>query len=422
MTEFNIALLTVGLLVLLVGLASEWLQSRSVLSEPLIALVLGTLLGPLGFGWLSPQGWGDEFAITEEVARVTLALSLVGTALRLPRGYLRGHGRSLAMMLGAVMPLMWLVMAGLGVLVGLPLVTALLVGAVVTPTDPVIASAIVAGKTAQNNIPSRLRHLLSAESGANDGLAYPLVLLPILLLTRPAGEVLGVWLGRVVAWEVLGAALIGAGLGWLTGRLLQWVRPGQPDAVHLTSVGAFAFTVLAGAKLLVTDGVFAVFVAGVVLVATSTNLARTGGIQEALNRFFVLPVFALLGLLLPWQAWLGLGWRGPVLVLGALLLRRLPVVLALRRLVPALRDRRDALLIGWFGPIGVGALFYGALAQRETGLTLPWTVGSLLVVASVVAHGLSATPLTRWFGRSRQAGAGEVPPDDGAEVSGVASR
>lgn len=411
MREFNVALLVVGALVLVVGLASGYLQRRSVLSEPLIALLIGVVLGPLGFGVLRPRGWGDPLAILEEVTRLTLALSLMSTALRLPRGYLRGHWRPLALMLGVVMPLSWLVVGGLGAWLGLPPLIALLVGAVAAPTDPVLAGAIVSGEAARQNIPGRVRHLLSAESGANDGLAYPLALLPILLLHRPAAEALSEWLLRVVLWEVLGSAALGVLLGWLAGWARCVVRPGQPDEIDLTSVGALAFVILAGTKLLGMDGVFAVFVAGVTLKATQPQLERAQGTQEALNRFFVLPVFVLLGLLLPWREWVALGWAGVTLALGALVLRRLPLVLALRPLIAPLHRPRDALLLGWFGPIGVGALFYAALGQRETGSLLPWTVGSLLVVASVVAHGLSATPLTRAFGQAERGQEGLPAPE-----------
>ena len=403
MHEFNIALLSVGLLVLAVGLLSETLKRQSLLSETLLALAAGVMLGPLGFGWLRPEGWGDSLAILEEVTRLTLALSLMTTALRLPVGYFRQHWRAAALLLGVIMPLMWLMMGALGAaLLGVPLLSAALIGAVVTPTDPVIASAIVSGETAKNNIPARLRHLLSAESGANDGLAYPLVTLPILLLTTSTGQALTSWAWRVIGWEVLGAALMGALIGWAGGRVLRRARPGETDAIHLTSVAAIAFVALSGSKLLGTDGVFAVFVAGMALKHTHPQLAETQNTQEALNRFFVLPVFVLLGLMLPWSAWLDLGWPGLLLALGALLLRRLPLVLALRTYIKPLHCTRDAFLIGWFGPIGVGALFYAALAVRQSGNMLPWAVGSLLVVVSVVAHGLSATPFTRWFGAAQR--------------------
>lgn len=417
MREFNVALLTVGLLVLLVGLASGYLQRRSILSEPLVALTVGCALGPLGFGLLRPQGWGNPFAILEEVTRLTLALSLISTALRLPRHYLRRHWRPLAVMLGVVLPLSWLVVGGLGILLGFSPLLALLIGAVAAPTDPVLAGAIVSGETAQRNIPGRVRHLLSAESGANDGLAYPLALLPILLLHRPVPAAFREWLLHVVLWEVVGAAGLGALLGWLAGHVRCLMRPGRVDELDLTSVGAFAFVVLAGTKLLGMDGVFAVFVAGVTLRATQPQLKETQGTQEALNRFFVLPVFALLGLLLPWREWTELGWCGGALALGALLVRRLPFLLALRPGLSPLHRSRDAWLLGWFGPIGVGALFYATLGLRETGSRVPWTVGSLFVVTSIVLHGLSATPLTHAFGHAEKRSRASAPQSGARDQS-----
>lgn len=406
MQEFNIALLSVGLLVLLVGLLSNRLKQRSLLSETLVALVAGVALGPLGFGLLRPDGWGNDMEIMEELARLTLALSLISTALRLPRGYLRTHWRALAMMLGVVMPLMGLVVGTLGIaLLGLPPLMAAILGFLAAPTDPVIASAIVTGDAAKTNIPARLRQVLSAESGANDGLAYPLVLLPILLLSAgPLGQTLVHWFLQVILWEVIGAGVLGALLGLACGRLLRRTRPGKLDEIHLTSVGAIAFVTLAGTKLLGTDGLFAVFLAGVTLKATWGELAETTETQEALNRFFVLPIFVLLGLMMPWNAWLALGWPALWLVIGTLLLRRLPAVLLLGRWIAPIQRSRDAALLGWFGPIGVGALFYATLAVRKTGSDLPWTLGSLLVVASVVVHGLSATPFTRWFGARERSG------------------
>jgi NhaP-type Na+/H+ or K+/H+ antiporter len=103
---------------------------------------------------------------------------------------------------------------------------------------------------------------------------------------------------------------------------------------------------------------------------------------------------------LPCQEWLDLGWRGVLLVVGVLLLRRLPAVLALRPLLGPLGGRaKDVLFLGWFGPIGAAALYYAAYALRETGIEEVWVVGSLVICASVVVHGVSATPLTKLYGR-----------------------
>jgi sodium/hydrogen antiporter len=116
-----------------------------------------------------------------------------------------------------------------------------------------------------------------------------------------------------------------------------------------------------------------------------------------------LPIFVLLGMALPWEGWLELGWGGLLLVVAVLLLRRLPAVLALRPLLGPLRGRaKDVLFLGWFGPIGAAALYYATFSFRETGIEEAWVVGSLVICASVVVHGRTATPLTKLYGRLPQ--------------------
>jgi len=100
---------------------------------------------------------------------------------------------------------------------------------------------------------------------------------------------------------------------------------------------------------------------------------------------------------IPWSAWETVGWSGIALVVAVLLFRRHPMVFALRRWLDPLDGRRDAAFVGWFGPIGVAAVFYASLAVRRTGYRAVWTVASLIVAGSIIAHGATATPLTLWF-------------------------
>lgn len=406
MTELNLALAIVGGLVLLVGLLSGPIK-RSLLSAPLIALSIGVLAGPAGLGLLDLAAWGKQETILEQAARLTVAISLMAIALRIPSGYPFKNWRSLAVMLGPVMTLMWLASGLLAYLIlGLPFWLAMLIGAVVTPTDPVVSSTIVTGDMAERKLPARLRNLLSAESGANDGLAYPFVFLSILMLERPASEALGHWLTATVLWEVLAAVIMGAILGYTAGWLLQLAKDRQiiEEPSYLAYTIALSLLVLGATKLAGTDGILAVFASGIALnmaVDTETD-TESERVQEAVNRFFILPIFVLLGLALPWEQWLELGWKGPALVGAILLLRRLPAVLMFGPLLRKTRQvsgAHDALFLGWFGPIGVAALFYATLSVREAGADAAWVVGSLIICASVLVHGISAAPLTNLYAR-----------------------
>lgn len=411
MTGLNLALAIVGGLVLLIGLLSAPIK-RSLLSAPLIALSVGVLVGPAGLGLLDLAAWGKQESILEQAARLTVAISLMAIAFRVPTGYPFKSWRSLAVMLGPVMTLMWLASGLLAYFIlGLPFWLAMLIGAVVTPTDPVVSSTIVTGNMAEEKLPARLRNLLSGESGANDGLAYPFVFLCILMLERPPGEALTHWLTLTLLWEVGAAVVLGAALGYGAGRLLQLAEDKETieRPSYLAYTIALSLLVLGATKLAGTDGILAVFAAGIALnlaVDTETQNEEER-MQESVNRFFVLPIFVLLGMALPWGAWLELGWKGLALVGAVLLLRRLPAVLAfgpLLRRTQQVNGVRDALFLGWFGPVGVAALFYATLSVREAGADEAWVVGSLLICASVLVHGVSAAPLTNLYARrSREA-------------------
>ncbi|MBA2715023.1 MAG: cation:proton antiporter [Rubrobacteraceae bacterium] len=381
------------------------LKERTPVSEPLIALIAGVLMGPGAFSLLDLADIGNQTLILEEAALVTLGVALVGVALRLPVGYASRNWRLLLVLLGIVMPLMWIA-GGLLVylIVGVPFWVAALIGAIVTPTDPVVASSIVAGGVAERNLPAKLRHAISSESGFNDGLALPFVVLPVLVLTEPPGEAFSHWLTRTVLLEIIAGAVLAALMGYLAGKTLRWAE--RKETMERTSLLiislALSLTVLGVTELLHLNGVLAAFVAGIVFNFAGSSDAKESQeeIQEAISRFFDLPIFVLLGMALPWQGWLDLGWRGPLLVVAVLLLRRLPAVLALRPLLGPLRGQaKDVLFLGWFGPIGAAALYYAAFSFRETGIEEAWVVGSLVICASVVIHGVTATPLTKLYGR-----------------------
>nr|WP_228035135.1 cation:proton antiporter [Oculatella sp. LEGE 06141] len=409
----NILVTAIGAIVLFLGLVSDYFRRNWWASDPLTALLLGIILGPAVLGLVNPNGWGLPKAhLLEQTARFTMAIGLMGVALRLPQQYFFRHWKSLAILFGLVMPMMW-VASGLLVywILGLPFWEAMLVGAAITPTDPIVSTAIVTGVVAEENLPDRIRHIVSAESGANDGLAYPFVVLCILIVEkttsngRPlSGNLLPHWLTHVVLWEVGGAVLFGAVFGYIAGRLLKWAerRKTIENSSFLAYSIALSLTVLGAAKLIGTDGILAVFIAGLAFgnVVGGPQRAREDNVQEAINRFFTLPIFILLGLMLPWQQWAAIGWwRLGLLAVMVLLLRRIPAILLFGRWIKPIQNRAETYFVGWFGPVGVAALFYAGFCLRRTGVEEVWLVCALSICASIIVQGLSATPLTKQYGQ-----------------------
>jgi NhaP-type Na+/H+ or K+/H+ antiporter len=405
---FNIGLAAAALTVLFVTMTNEWVRSRSLLSGPIICLVVGVVLGPVGFGvfTLDIASHDSHRHLVEQAARVTISLSVMSAALRLPEGWLRNHARSFLLVLFGGMALMWAGASGASLLVsGGSVLFALLVGGVITPTDPVLAGGIVQGRVAEEDIGEDTRHLLTAESGANDGLGLPFVLLPILFLTGGHEAPWQHFALHIIMWEVVAAAGIGLLLGYLTGKLFLLLdRRGATTLNMVTAVTlALTLAVVAGVRLMGADGILAVFAAGLAFdrLIREEHSERAEHFEEVVDRFFTLPVFILLGIALPVEGWLEEGWVLLLFVVAVLLLRRpLPFVI-LGKLVPLLKDRTTALFCGWFGPVGVAALFYALLAVERTGDDRIWTLVTAVSTASIILHGASATPLSKRYGRAQ---------------------
>lgn len=386
--ELDIVLAAVGVLGVVVATMSAKMRSLPI-SEPLLGLVAGIALGPQVTGVLTLPTLAAEQSLLHEVSRILLAISVMAVALRYPFSEIRQHVRPILILLLIVLPAMALVSAGLGwALLGLPIAAAALFGAAISPTDPVLSSSVVTGKAAERDLPARDRQLLSVESGSNDGLALPLVLVAITMagVLTPGGALVE------SAWQVGGGVVLGTGIGWLGGHALRLgARHGATaSAPALFFTVVLALGILGSAGLLGVDGVLAVFVGGVAfnIVGTGRERASEVSIDEAINRFAVLPLFVLFGAALPWQQWAELGWQGGVLVLAVLALRRIPIVLLMKR--PLALRLPDALYLGWFGPVGVAALFYLTLEAERLGANEQvLAAGSLVLAGSTIAFGLT---------------------------------
>lgn len=379
---------------------------KSLLQAPLVAMVVGMVFGPQGTSWIDLGLLENPLRFIEEFARITLAIALMGVALRLrrreiiqlryPATVLIVFGMT-GMWLSASLLAMWFLGASWG--------TAAVLAAAVAATDPVVASAIVTGPLAQKHLPARVRATLSLESGANDGLAYLVVVLPILLLAHDAARAWSSWFFHALLIGVLLAGLIGACSGYVAARLLHWARQRglMEHYSYLTFTLAVSLFTLAIGHLTGADSLLSIFIAGLVFDMFSETGERHDeeNVQEAVSKLCTLPMFIVLGAALPIADWLEQGWHLAAFCFAALFLRRMPIVLALEPMLKNALTKPDLLFIGWFGPIGAAAVFYAAYATRLTGLDFVWHSATALIFASVLVHGLTAAPLTRLYAQFR---------------------
>ena len=393
MDQVNVAVAVAGFVVIALGFVSARLETLP-LSGPILATAAGVSVGPELLGWLAADAWSNAHLILKELARFTLALSVFGIALRTPRRSYRKLLRPVGLLLTFGMLAMWAASAGIAhATLGLPVLAALLLGATVTPTDPVVASSIVTGGLAEQNLPDRLRSTLSLESGANDGLAYVIVLLPILLLgSATPAPALERWLLDVLLVGVVVAVAFGAATGYAAAVALRradergWVE-GHSLVGLSVALSIFVVTV---SKLIGSDGILAAFVAGA---AFNFGIDRKEefeeeNVQEAISKLLNLPIFVVFGAMLPWRDWLAAGWPVLAFAVGTVLLRR-PLALCLAGPFLGL-PRRDAVFLGWFGPVGVAAIYYAILAEERTQDSIYWTAASLAITVSILAHGVTS--------------------------------
>jgi NhaP-type Na+/H+ or K+/H+ antiporter len=206
-----------------------------------ISTVAGAVFSPHATNVLRPLEYalGDEetlATITLYFSRLVLGIQLVIAGVQLPSKYLKREWRSLAYLLGPGMIAMWLTTSLLvwAMVPNITILYAMAVGACVTPTDPVLANNIVKGKFADQNIPTELQRIIIAESGANDGLGFPFLFLPLYLIQYVlqggkgshgnVGTAFGQWFYDIWVYQIILGVVYGAVVGWIAKELLHWAE------------------------------------------------------------------------------------------------------------------------------------------------------------------------------------------------------
>lgn len=399
--ELWLVLFIVSFLILLLGGVYKKMEDLA-LTEPLIAMILGVLLGPVSLGIIETEV-PQKLKILEKTCEFTIAMALMATALRLPHKFLKQHVKTQSILVFFGMILMFCFSSGIIYLLfpSLTFAESLLIGAIITPTDPVVSSTIVSGDKAERFLPERIRNSISLESGINDGLAFPLVILGTLLITNPNFPTTK-FLTQTLLYETLLCAALAFIIGYIFGKFMHKAN----KLGIMTSKGflpfslGLAFLLLSGFNLLKMNGILAVFIGGLAFAkAISGNEdIEEEKIQETMERITLIPVFFIFGLMIPWKEWLELGWTGPAVIILILLLRRIPALLLIKPFLPQFKGKlADVFMIGWFGPIGVAALFYAIKSEEKLHLEETWIIPGLIVFASTIIHGMTSLPLGRLY-------------------------
>ena len=369
---------------------------RVWLTEPLVATALGLVAGLTIVGELNML---SEGILT--VLELILALVLFADASRIDLSRLRqGYswplrmlvlGLPLAVALGALL-------AGWGL--GAPLGIALLVGVILAPTDAALAAPVLES----DSVPARIRQTLNVESGLNDGLALPLLVIAIGLVESEEGRSPLSSIGLVLAQLGIGIAG-GLVVGWLGAKLIgKGGESGRVTPLHQRIAAvALALAGFAAVQLLGGSGFVATFIAGGLM----SHLIRPHGeslyeFAEAEGHSLVLLAFFIFGAG-PATALLTKGVSGEAVLIGlvSLLVVR-PVAIAIS-LVGQRLSRRTVVFLGWFGPRGLATIVFALVAWEELGVvnTAVADVVNFTVLSSIVLHGLSAVPMSGWVASMR---------------------
>ena len=406
---------------ILYALFAHFIRNRLHLSEPPLATLVGIIFGPQGIHLIDPSKWGMADKVMHESTRVIVGVQVFAIGVELPKAYFARHWKSVAMLLGPVMTFSWLITALFVYwLMKTDFSTALVIGACLSPTDPVLAASVLGDSHFANRVPRRLRHLLSAESGCNDGVSFPFIFVGVYsILKSTFSSAFQDWVVSTILWQCTLGLLLGVLIGHISNRALRYSEANE----YTNTASLFVFYFLLAlfsigvASTLGLDDFLVAFGAGMGFAWDGwfANKTKETHLPEIIDLLLNSAMFVYFGSIIPWAEFkpdFGIPSLTPVRLLLLLLLiilfRRIPIVLLLKNWIPDIRTYREALFCGHFGPMGLGALFLviEARAELETSTSDPlpnapahsphkktieiiWPVVSFIIFGSTIIHGLS---------------------------------
>lgn len=400
---YDFSLLVLGVIVLLAAWLPHLLTGRSN-TFPLFYVVIGALLFALPIDLLPDVDPREHLGLAEHLTELAVIVSLMGAGLKIDRRFSWRGWATTWRLLAITMPLTIVGVAALGWwAVGLAPASAVLLGAVLAPTDPVLASDVQVGGPGEGG-EGPVRFSLTSEAGLNDGLAFPFTNMAVAMAVvgaSPSGWWAG-WLGVDVFYKIAIACAGGLAVGWLLGRLLfrSPAKARDPLARAMEGSLALAATLVAYGAVQVANGYgfIAVFIAACVVRHTKIDDEYHQALHdftEGIERWLTAVLLVLLGGA-SLELLEHLSWSGFAVAVGTVLLVR-PIA-GLIGLFGRNEAWRERLVIGFFGIRGIGSLYYLAYALDEAEFEQTprlWAIVVTTILLSVLIHGLSAAPVMR---------------------------
>jgi sodium/hydrogen antiporter len=400
---YDLLLVALGVVLVLTTVFAGWLK-RFAISSTLLYLGVGLITGPALLG-LAPADPLEAMPVLERVAELAVIMSLVVLGIRIGTPITWRKWQPTARLILIVMPATIVGVAFLAHwLLGLPLGPAILLGAVLAPTDPILAGPLEEESLEQED---RDRFGLSSEAGLNDGFAFPFVYLGLALTFAP--DDVGSWIGRWIAVELLYGVVVALPLGFFLGKGIgrMYVRRHRRNGI---SDKRREFTPLA--LLLLTYGFVEAIGAYGFLAAFATGLGFRRELQvefaalesfanftEAVDDLVKAVALVVVGALIRLSDLLEVGWA--LLAFALLLILLLRPALTIIATVKGGFTRLERGFWAWFGIRGIGSMYYLAYALNrgidpETGRVLfAIVVGTVLI--STIVHGFTVAPFLRRF-------------------------
>ncbi|MFC0107636.1 cation:proton antiporter [Kibdelosporangium aridum] len=385
------------------------LLGKAPVSMPMVFLAVGAVAFALIDSLPDPDPIKHASA-TQHLTELCVIISLMGAGLALNRPVGWRRWATTWRLLAITMPLSMLAVGLLGwAVLGLGAAAAALLGAALAPTDPVLATEVQVAEPAddKDQDDDETRFALTSEAGLNDGLAFPFTYLAIALTTTAPGWVLE-WVAVDVAWRLGVGVVFGLAIGWLLGKMFFSVRSEKIRlAEHAEGFVALAAVFLTYGLTELVEGYG--FVAVFVCACTVRAAERSHGYHRILHQYIeqtermltVLIIF-LLGGAVATGLLAGVRWQ-EVLVAAAVLLVVRPLA-GLVGLIGARTGPRERMVVAFFGVRGVGSLFYLTYAVSSGHFTQPealWRIVAMVVIGSIIVHGITASPSMHVLDRIR---------------------